>query len=164
MLAIMRIWLGIGALVILTAAIALYVLARRPATTAVAVTVAAPHDAPVARPIDAAVDAAGVASHVTVPAIDATVPELEALRASGVAAEVWAQQGSDFLRALDPHCEVACYVAGCGATLTFDSEDAYQRAVDTVAADRTWTGGKKWSTPVRAAGTITVALILYRPD
>jgi hypothetical protein len=164
MLAIVRIWLGIGAVVVLTAAIALYILAR--STAAPTLTVAVAHDAAVGHSVDAAVVTTPAVAVPAPVAIDAAVvfSELQALRASGVAAEVWAQQGSDFLRALDRQCAVECYVAGCGALLTFSSEDAYQHAVDTVAADHTWTGGKKWSTPVRDGDTVKAALVLYRPD
>ena len=108
------------------------------------------------RVADAAIDAA----------IDAAFhPEaLEALRNSGTASEVWVTDAERLVHSIAPAATVECYVAGCGAQLSFASEAAYQDAVRAVADDHTWTGGKRWSEAARDGGRVSVALILYRPD
>jgi hypothetical protein len=153
-----RTWLLVLALAVAAAGIVLFVLAReQPAQVAVAA-----HDASPA-PVE----------HETHPAIvtrsDAAADappehELETLRSSGSGSEPWVPQATTLLRGFDPQARVECYVAGCAATITFDSEDAYEHAVEVVRTDETWTGGKQWVSPERAGGKITAVLILYRPD
>jgi hypothetical protein len=153
-----RIWLVVLALAVAAAGVALFVLAReQPAQVTVIVHDAAPiavahePDRPIVRHSDAAADAPP--EH-----------ELETLRSSGPGAEPWVPQATTLLRGFDPAARVECYVAGCAATITFDSEDAYEHAVEVIRTDETWTGGKQWVSPERAGGKITAVLILYRPD
>lgn len=154
----MRIWLLVLALAVAVAGIVLFVLAREqpaPVTIAVRDAAAAPvvhtPNAPIVRHPDAAPDAA-------------PERELETLRSSGSGSEPWVPQATNLLRGFDPAARVECYVAGCAATITFDSEDAYEHAVEVIRTDETWTGGKQWVSPERAGGKITAVLILYRPD
>lgn len=155
----MRFVIALFALVLVIVGIVLYVDTRRgPApVTAIAPRDAAVRDVPadvaaVVRAVDAAVDAA---FH----------PEaLEALRNSGTANEVWIPDAERLVHSIAPAATVECYVAGCGAQLSFSSEVAYQDAVRAIAGDHTWTGGKRWSEAARDGGRVTVALILYRPD
>jgi hypothetical protein len=88
----------------------------------------------------------------------------QALRNSGTANEVWIPDAERLVHSIAPAATVECYVAGCGAQLSFSSEVAYQDAVRAIAGDHTWTGGKRWSEAARDGGRVTVALILYRPD
>jgi len=157
-----RTWLLILALGVTAAGVVLFVLAREsPVQVAVAPRDAAPlpvgspvhENAPVAVRADAAADAP-----------PGHPPELETLRSSGSDIEAWSGQATNLLRGFDPEARVECYVAGCAATLAFDSDDAYERAVETVRTDETWTGGKKWLSPERTGDRITAVLILYRPD
>jgi hypothetical protein len=64
--------------------------------------------------------------------------------------------------------DAGCFIAGCGMTYTFPSEDAYLRGIDELQRSdgfRAWTGGKQFTTPERRAdGRVVVALLLYRPD
>ena len=159
----MRIWLAVLAVVVAVAGVVLYVLAREQAApVAVAPRDAAPVAVSVTRG-DAAV-AAVTAADAAADAAPGRAAALETLRASGSASEVWAPQAANLLHGFDPAAKVECYVAGCGATLTFDSQDAYEHAVELVRTDETWTGGKKWADPVREGGRISAVLILYRPD
>lgn len=146
----------------MAAGVVLFVLARQePAAVTVA---AAPHDAAVA-PIPHNVPIAPRAvDAMTVDAADGPAPELETLRSSGSASEIWVHQATNLLRGFDPAARVECYVAGCAATLAFDDDDAWEHAVEVIRTDETWTGGKKWLSPERAGGKITAVLILYRPD
>jgi hypothetical protein len=149
-----RTWLLVLAVAVAAAGVALFVLAReKPAEVTVIVHDAAPipvahePDSPIVRHPDASPE-----------------HELEILRSSGTGSEPWVPQATTLLRGFDPAARVECYVAGCAATITFDSEDAYEHAVDVIRTDETWTGGKQWVSPERAGGKITAVLILYRPD
>lgn len=159
----MRAGLAISALVLVIVGIVLYAETRH-APAPVPAIAAAPETrdaglqdapavvAPAVRAADAAIDAA---FH---PAA------LEALRSSGAANEVWVPDATRLVHTIAPDATVECYVAGCGALLSFSSEAAYQDAIRAIAGDRTWTGGKKWTDAARGGGRITVALVLYRPD
>ncbi len=160
----MRTWLVVLALAVTAAGIGLFVLSHeRPAEVAVAPRDAAPavivpsHDA-------APVVAATVRDAVVVDAPAASPPELETLRSTGSATETWVVQAATLLHGFDPAAKVECYVAGCAAALAFDSNEAYDQAVETIRTDETWRGGKKWLSAVRGGGKITAVLILYRPD
>jgi hypothetical protein len=158
-----RTWLLILAVAVTAAGVVLFVLARQEP----AAIVVAPRDATVVAPPSPAPPPAPrfTAAPAPIDAPPGPAPELATLRSSGTSTEVWIPQAKNLLRGFDPHAEVECYVAGCAATLAFDSDDAYQHAVEVIAADQTWTGGKKWLSPVRSpGGTITAVLILYRPD
>jgi len=158
-----RIWLAVLALAVVAAGIVLFVLAReQPAAVAVA-----PHDAarPVATaPVVAPVAPVAVAHDAAIDAPPAPAAELETLRSSGSASETWVPQAATLLHGFDPAAKVECYVAGCAAALTFDSNAAYDEAVETIRTDETWRGGKKWLSAERGGGKITAVLILYRPD
>ena len=94
------------------------------------------------------------------------------LKNSGSGKEPWDDQARALFNTLAQNdteaTYIGCYVAGCGATVSFPTRDAYDRAVDDVgrgSAFHAWTGGKKWSAPeVGSDGRVTAALILYRPD
>jgi hypothetical protein len=94
------------------------------------------------------------------------------LRESGSASESWEGQASalfqTFARDVVHVSDDRCFVAGCGATLTFPSEAAMRRAFDdlqTSEAYRKWTGGKRITAPEHLDdGRVVVALVLYRPD
>ena len=142
----------------------LYLLATRPAPTAIVVA----HDAAmVAR------TAIGDAPAATTDASSRVEREsaLQTLRRSGPADEGWSAQAGTVFDAITPSAAVTgvgCYVVGCGATLTFSSETAYRDElahIQALAAYRAWTGGKQITSPdVQADGRVVVALLLYRPD
>ncbi len=159
----MRIWLLVLALAVAAAGIVLFVLAReQPAPVTMAPP--PPRDAPAPRPTPVAIDAK-VTPPVDAAVIDAApAAELETLRSSGAGHEAWVPQAGNLLRGFDPTANVECYVAGCAALITFDSDDAYEHAVQVTREDQTWTGGKKWLSPTRVGTKITAVLILYRPD
>lgn len=164
----MRTWLLVLALGVTAAGVVLFVLARSaPEQVAVAARDAALASPPAPAPAPTRDDAAPLAVHADA-AVDAPPdhpPELETLRSSGSASEVWIHQATNLLRGFDSTARVECYVAGCAAKIAFDDDDAYERAVETIRTDETWTGGKKWLSPERApGGKITAVLILYRPD
>jgi hypothetical protein len=156
-----RTWLLLLALGVVVAGLVLFVLARQqPAPVTVAARDAAgapvvppPPPVPVVVHADAAVDAP-----------PGHPPELETLRSTGSASEPWTGQATNLLHGFDPAARVECYIAGCAATITFESDDAYEQAVETVRTDETWTGGKQWLSPERSGNRITAVLILYRPD
>jgi hypothetical protein len=155
-----RIWLVVLALAVAVAGIVLYVQAHEPPIAVAPPPLAQPPTA-MAMTIDASVR---VVADAMVPVDAAPEASLETLRSSGPSSEVWVHQATNLLRGFDPHTKVECYVAGCSAALSFDSEEAYQQAFEVVRVDETWTGGKKWLPPERQAGRVTAVLILYRPD
>ncbi|MDB4953677.1 MAG: hypothetical protein JWO36_1246 [Myxococcales bacterium] len=170
--------IAVAAAALLAIGIALYVLVRRgsePAATTTAVIVhAAPPDARMAMPAvtaDATRDAVEPPTAAATAAREERTTVLASVRDSGEAHESWEAQGTSLLRAFEGQgtvSDVGCYVAGCGATLTFRSQAAYQRALDDItasAAYREWTGGKRLTSPeIAADGSVSVALVLYRPD
>jgi hypothetical protein len=94
------------------------------------------------------------------------------LRMSGLGEEPWAGQASALFRAIaTPPTRVeivGCYVAGCGAVLTFASLEAYRAQLAKIEQSdvyRAWTGGKQLAEPEpRGDGRVDVALVLFRPD
>jgi hypothetical protein len=156
-----RTGLAIIAALLVIVGIVLYVETRY-APSPAAPPVRVVRDAPVQdAPVDVVAVRAGDAS-----ALDAAFQPaaLEALRNSGTASEVWVPDATRLVHTIAPDATVECYVAGCGAELSFSSEAAYRDAIRVIAEDRTWTGGKTWTDAARGGGRITVALILYRPD
>jgi hypothetical protein len=95
-----------------------------------------------------------------------------ALHDSGSGTEPWSAQGTAVLDVIahagGTQSEGGCYVAGCGAVFTFESESDYRRGVDTLLASeafRAWTGGKRFASPERLPdGRVIIAIALYRPD
>ena len=97
---------------------------------------------------------------------------LASLRESGAAQESW---DGDALAVFDgiarsgvAVADRGCFIAGCGATLTFPAGAELAHALDQLQAAptyRAWTGGKRLTRPEPGAdGRISLALILYRPD
>jgi len=97
---------------------------------------------------------------------------LGALRDSGKGAEPWDDQGNGLLekiaRTASGWTQVGCFVAGCGATYLFASEDAMTRGravAEALDEYHAWTGGKRWTAPERwVDGRVSITLVLYRPD
>jgi hypothetical protein len=97
---------------------------------------------------------------------------LTTLQDSGVASESWAPRATAVINEVGRHATsttpAGCFVAGCAATFTFASQMDYLHALaDINASDeyKAWTGGKHWTMPETAPdGTVTMALLLYRPD
>jgi hypothetical protein len=152
----------ISALVLVIVGVVLYVETRHAPAAVPAIIAPEASDAP---PGDAAASVTALAT-VADASVDAAFHPgaLEALRRSGAANEVWVPDAIRLVHSVAPDAAVECYVAGCGAQLSFASESAYQDAVRAIAEDRTWTGGKLWTDAARGRGRITVALVLYRPD
>ncbi|MEP6861951.1 MAG: hypothetical protein ABJE66_15110 [Deltaproteobacteria bacterium] len=155
--------LAVVAVAVAGGAILLYVLATRPPPTPVRRTSAAP------TPL--------VVVHVETP--DAAIATaraereaaLETLRRSGPADETWSSQAGAVIDSVKPAAtvsDVGCYVVGCGATLTFDSDRTYRDALAQLASSapyRAWTGGKQLTSPeVQSDGHVVVELLLFRPD
>ena len=113
-----------------------------------------------------------LASDPPSPAAEERAAALNRMRASGPAHEVWADQAADIFAAAaagSGHVvDSGCYIAGCAATLSFPSGDAYQRATEALEVSdryRAWTGGKHLTSPeIRKDGSVIVALTLSRPD
>jgi hypothetical protein len=94
------------------------------------------------------------------------------VRESGPGDEPWTAQAGDVFAAIaklgarvDP---LGCYVVGCAATLRLDANRDHRRFVSDLDADdtyRAWTGGKRLTeTEIAADGSVTIGLVLYRPD
>ena len=99
---------------------------------------------------------------------DERATAITTLTQSGPAAEDWDADGLRLLADVAPPpieaTGAACFVAGCGVTLTFPSLASYRETADRLAAS-SWTGGKRLTSAESAAGgKVTAALILYRPD
>jgi hypothetical protein len=163
----------VAAIATAVGAFRLYQLVTRPAEIPVPapapVRVAVPAPAPAPAPAPVPVPAPAPAP---VPAPASTPAILTTLQSTGSGTERWNDQARALLASLAQGDIVAtyagCYVAGCAATVTFPSRDAYDRLVDDVArgsAFHAWTGGKKWS-PLESDsdGRLTAVLVLYRPD
>jgi hypothetical protein len=86
--------------------------------------------------------------------------------------EGWNEQGTDLLRAFGRGAvatsDLNCYMAGCIATFTFASEDAFHATYDEVTTSpryAAWTGGKRVTAPeLLPDGRVIVAVALERPD
>jgi hypothetical protein len=94
---------------------------------------------------------------------------LALLRNSGPGKESWNGQANaifDLVAESGARLRSDCFVAGCAATFSFPSEDAYQasaaRLVQT-SEYRGWTGGKELVAD-RVGEHVTVTVLLYRPD
>lgn len=153
-----------AAIAITGGAIALYVLATRPAPAIVATTASAPI-------VLVARDAAASIPGPIEPARAERESAFQTLRRSGPADETWNPQAGavfDSLKSSATLSDVGCYVVGCGATLTFRSDRTYRDALaqlETSAPYRAWTGGKQITSPdVQSDGRVVVALLLFRPD
>ena len=151
------------AVVVAGGAIFLYVLATRPPPTPVGIAPAAPTASNIARveTPDASIAAARAEREAA----------LETLRRSGPADETWSSQAGAVIDSVKPAAtvsDVGCYVVGCGATLTFDSDRTYRDALAQLASSasyRAWTGGKQLTSPeVQTDGHVVVELLLFRPD
>ncbi len=86
--------------------------------------------------------------------------------------EAWSQTGLAILDAAAQGSSAVtdrgCYMAGCIATITYPSRDAYERALvelGSSAAYAAWTGAKQVTPPeIRSDGSVVVAVALLRPD
>ena len=135
-------------------------VAQRPALAA-AHAGSAPAGAPPPPPISPRLDGARVREMV-----------LEDLQESGSGAEDWNGDAETVFAAIGrppvSFTEDGCFVAGCAATFTYPSKDAYERALAALPEFppyRGWTAGKRLTPPdVHADGTVQMTVILYRPD
>jgi hypothetical protein len=171
--------LAVAAVVVAALAVGLLLLARPHDSTTTSAT--AP-TAPTARD-----DAAALAPARTPPrandanagddrartaARDEREAALDSVRASGDAHEEWAARGTTLLTSAGQHGAqvygAGCFIAGCGATLSFASDADYRRGIDALVASdayTAWTGGKKITAPERQPdGHVLVGVVLYRPD
>ncbi|HEY1558515.1 MAG TPA: hypothetical protein VGF94_27010 [Kofleriaceae bacterium] len=99
---------------------------------------------------------------------------LGALRDSGKVTAKWTNDGNLLLETVahDAHAagwtQAGCFVAGCGGTLLFASDDAMTagRAIaEALDGYRAWTGTKHWTAPERwLGGRVSITLVLGRPQ
>ena len=97
---------------------------------------------------------------------------LATMHDSGAANESWAPRATTLIDEVGRHATsttpAGCFVAGCAATFTFASQMDYLHMLAEINANddyKAWTGGKHWTMPETAPdGTVTLALLLYRPD
>jgi hypothetical protein len=103
---------------------------------------------------------------------DERLAAIATLERSGPGREDWDASAMAIFDAADTGSvevtSVGCFIAGCAATMTYASRDAYARGLERLqgsAPYRAWTGGKVLTRPeLLADGRVVVALVLYRPD
>jgi hypothetical protein len=166
-------WLAAFAAVLVAVGIALYMMTRSSPPTA----------PPVAAPI--ATPSTAMPSIVTTSAPPALPPSTEEssarrereqvlshIRDPHVGHEHWNDRANrvldDLARDGEATLERGCYMAGCFATVRFNSDAVEQAAIARVqsSADYTaWTGAKRITPNEESAdGKIIIALVLERPD
>ena len=137
------------------------------------------HHVAFARPLPAGASPAPPAPGSSAPHIDprldgARVREmvLEDLKQSGDGTEDWNGSAESVFAAIGKppvsFSDDGCWVAGCAATFTYASQDAYEQALaalPAMPAYKGWSAGKRLTPPdLRPDGTVQMTIVLYRPD